>query len=82
MIDEMKYIYEETPFDKEHFEAINILGEVYVLAMLAIMATRPILDLQAQFSRILMAIAAKLATHCSKRPKNAPLEYISKFRNK
>ncbi len=29
MIDEMNYIYEENPFDKERFEAINILGEGY-----------------------------------------------------
>jgi len=26
-IDEMEYIYEENPFDKERFEAINIIGE-------------------------------------------------------
>lgn len=29
MIDEMNYIYEENPFDKERFEAINILGKGY-----------------------------------------------------
>ena len=29
MIDELRYIYEEIPFDKERFEAINILGEGY-----------------------------------------------------
>ena len=29
MIDEMKYIYEDNPFDKERFEAINILGKGY-----------------------------------------------------
>ena len=29
MLDEMEYLYEENPFDKERFMAINILGEGY-----------------------------------------------------
>lgn len=29
MMDELEHIYEENPFDKERFEAINILGEGY-----------------------------------------------------
>ena len=50
-----------------------------ILAILAMLAKRSILDLQVQISRIIMAIAAKLATHSHKRPKNASLEYILRF---